>query len=109
MMNTCIMMRTCEETTEKMYDFSMLFKIRGFQLKGGKLNLLNGLLQVEESREFTQHLGCLQIEFSQFERDCNRFVVSLNVTPRKENPLFPSSTTPNSTPKRTMNTYSRRK
>ena len=61
-----------------MYRDTLIFKIRGLKLKGAKLDLETGMLEVEENREFQQNLGPMQMEFTTFERDHKRFIVSLS-------------------------------
>lgn len=70
------MVRSCEKGSSRMYEDSYIFKIRGVRVKGGRINTLSGMLEVEKSREFVHDLGSLQLEFTQFEdKDEMRFMV----------------------------------
>ena len=91
MANTAIMVRSCEKGTSKMYQYSMLFKIRGLKIIGGMLNKDSGMLEVEREREFSHSLGSLQLEFTQFDKSKNRFLVKkffVNNYERRESRVF---------------------
>lgn len=77
MIKTCLMVRNCEKGSSRMYDDSLVFKIRGIKIKGGRINSSTGMLEVEKSREFVHDLGSLQLEFCHFEeKESMRFLVS---------------------------------
>ena len=74
-LNSCLMVRSCEQRVEKTYQDSLLLKLRGLQLVGGTFDLITGILSDEGDREFAQDLGSLQMEFTTFERDHKLFLV----------------------------------
>lgn len=77
MIKTCLMVRSCENGSSRMYEDSLVFKIRGIKIKGGRINASNGMLEVEKSREFVHDLGSLQLEFCHFEeKETMRFLVN---------------------------------
>lgn len=85
MINTCLMIRSCEKGSSRMYKDSLIFKIRGLKVKGGKINRVSGMLEVEKDREFSHDLGSLQLEFTQFdEKDSIRFLVILLIYFKKK-------------------------